>query len=258
MLNSIRQRYHPLWRLRKIGLFRWLQSCFDPDYRFEHDGIKVWGKLLRDFSVISLKTGHEAQTLEVFKDLVKSEGIELFLDIGANIGLYSWSAVALRVNQIYSFEPDINNCRLLLKTIQTNKIEGNCVIPMAMSRRIGMASFFPDNASGATGSLKDHSRNDASLHSAYGMGEAITVPTIFLDAFFDIAQGKRTLIKIDVEGAEIDVVAGGIDFIRRVKPIILMESFDRMAITQLETMGYTSKALGENHNYLLMPSAKKT
>lgn len=90
MLNSIRQRYHPLWRLRKIGLFRWFQSRFDPDYRFEHDGIiehdgiKVWGKLLRDFSVFSLTPAHEAQTLKVFKDLVKSEGIELFFDIGAN------------------------------------------------------------------------------------------------------------------------------------------------------------------------------
>ena len=258
MLNYIRQRYHPLWRLRKMGLFRWFQSHFDFDYSFAHDGITVWGKWMRDFSIICSKDGNEVQSLQAFKDLVIDRRIELFFDIGANIGLYSWSAVAQRVGQVFLFEPDLNNCRLLLKTIRDNAIKGSCVIPMAMSSQIGMASFYPDAASGATGSLKDNSGNGASLHSAYGMGMATMVPTIMLDAFVELAEGKRTFVKIDVEGAEMDVITGGMNFIERVKPIIMMESFDRAAVAKLEALGYSSKALGENHNYLLMPTLQGT
>jgi FkbM family methyltransferase len=253
MLKYLRRHYHPLWRLRQSGFFRWFQARFDPEFRFHYKGIKVWGKLIRNFSTIASPEGQEAESTRIFSEQIQSKNSELFLDIGANIGLYSWIAVSHRVKEIYLFEPDLINVGLLAKTIKGNSLEACCIIPMAMGKQIGMARFFPDSASGATGSLKDYSRNKSSLHHAYGMGDYHSVPTITLDAFIDLARGKRTLIKIDVEGAEMDVLAGGMQFIESIKPHILMESFDREGVSALEAMGYTSQVLDENHNYLLSP-----
>ena len=138
------------------------------------NGLKVYLKLLRDLSLILPHQGKENATKEAFALLLGwGHPVDVFFDVGANIGTYSWLAKDRQVNDIFMFEPDCTNCRLLMRTLRANRLEHVFVVPFAASASAGLAEFYPDRASGATGSLENHRLNPYSLHALYGMGESL-------------------------------------------------------------------------------------
>jgi len=253
MLNQIRRRFHPLWRLRQWAWYRKVQKVVDPDVAIRMNGLKCYLKLLRDLSLILPHQGKESSTKHAFSSLLGGGSVDVFFDVGANIGSYSWLAKEHRVRDIFMFEPDRTNCRLLMRTLRANRLEHVFLVPFAASASAGVATFYPDRASGATGSLENHRLNAHSLHAAYGMGESLAVPTLPLDLFADFCHGKRVLIKIDVEGAEASVFAGAMDLIRQTLPVIIVECFEPSKLDVMQSLGYTIQSLEENGNYLLMP-----
>jgi FkbM family methyltransferase len=140
-----------------------------------------------------------------------------------------------------------------MRTLRANRLGHVFLLPFAASASAGVALFYPDRASGATGSLENDCLNPHSLHAAYGMGESVDVPTLPLDVFTDFCHGKRVLIKIDVEGAEASVLAGAMDLIRQTLPVIIVECFELSKLAAIQPLGYTIQSLKENDNYLLMP-----
>ena len=210
-------------------------------------------KLLRDLSLILPHDGEEAATRHRFDQLLREQKPEVFLDIGANVGIYSWHAKSLAVPVILMFEPDGVNARLLARTVQANRFEGVFLIPCTVSASVGVAEFVVDHASGATGSLVDHSDNEASLRSAYGMKAAVACPTICLDAYTDYCRGKTVVLKIDVEGAEELVFQGVLRFIKEVRPWMIVECFEPRQLDWLAELGYEIETLDEKGNFLLTP-----
>lgn len=211
-------------------------------------------KLLRDLSLILPHDGKEEKTRGRFDQLLRTYTPDVFLDIGANVGIYSWHARSRGVPVIFLFEPDRVNARLLAQTIKANHFSSLFLIPCAVSNQFGIAEFIVDHASGATGSLLDHSDNASSLHSAYGMKATVSVPTICLDAYTEHCRGKKVLVKIDVEGAESQVLEGGERFFAEAKPFIIMECFEPDRLQWFQEAGYRVEPLEENGNYLLMPN----
>ena len=185
--------------------------------------------------------------------MLKSFRVELFFDVGANVGIYSWIAKSEGVKEIFLWEPDLTNQRLLSDTIRRNSTNSCFLFPFAMSSEVGIANFLIDDASGTTGSLVDDTKNSSSLHSSYGLSKYRSVPTLKLDIFCEYALNKRTLLKIDVEGAEQLIFDGGREFLKQIKPIIQIECFERSRLECIEELGYDVKDLSENHNYLLTP-----
>ena len=129
----------------------------------------------------------------------------IVVDIGANIG--SWTHSLLSVvptASVLAVEP----AGQPLETLRTRygndpRVE---IAAVAVSDRSGTAEFF----------LTDHSHN-SSLHTPrdmsadYGLGwgvaDTIAVPTVTLD---ELTEGRAlSLVKIDVQGAEGQVLAGG-------------------------------------------------
>jgi FkbM family methyltransferase len=253
MFNFLRQHFHPLWRLRKSSLFRALQDRLDPDFPCSIEGIRASVKLLRDASVILPHEGREIESMKAFEKTLKERRIELFFDVGAKIGTYSWIAIANGVREVFLFEPDKTNQRLLAKTIRSNSLNQCFLVPFAVSDNVGTARFLVDNASGATGSLENHSDNPSSLHHAYGMGVTVTVPTLHLDIFAEYAKSKSVMVKIDVEGAEVAVFEGARRFFTQVSPFVLVECFERSRLDYFHEIGYSIHPLPENCNYLLSP-----
>ena len=253
MFHQIRNRFHPLWRLRQLAWYRRLQNLVDPDVAIRMNGIKVYLKLLRDLSLILPHQGKECATKEAFSSLLRVYSIDVFFDVGANIGSYSWLAKEHRVSNIFMFEPDRANCRLLMRTLRANRLDHVFLVPFAASASAGVAKFYPDRASGATGSLENQRLNEHSLHAAYVMGESLAVPTLPLDLFADFCHGKQVIIKIDVEGAEASVLDGAMDLIRQALPLIIVECFEPSKLAVMEPLGYTIESLEENNNFLLIP-----
>jgi FkbM family methyltransferase len=180
------------------------------------------------------------------------------LDVGANIGDYSWRIVnASAETAIEMFEPDATNARLLSQTMAKNNLNRITLHPVAVSDRSGSLEFLIDSISGATGSIVDHSANTWSLHSTYGLLASRIVPCIDLDSLAEKLRGQRVLIKIDVEGAEEKVLRGAQGILREVRPVLLVECFDLQKIAWLSELKYLVRDLRENANYLAYPEEMK-
>jgi len=200
----------------------------------------------------------EEHAMAVFAALLREAGINTFLDVGANVGLYSWSALSVNpCLQLFLFEPDTRNIDLLHRTIRANHLDNVSLWDGAVADQAGEMDFLVDEASGATGSLVDHTANEASLHFAYGLGIRSRVKATTLDTVAERVQGN-VLVKIDVEGAERLVLQGGRKFIERHRPLILIECFDAERLGILHHDHYLRTTLDENGNFLLIPEERST
>jgi FkbM family methyltransferase len=253
-LVFIRRKYHPLFHLRRFAIFREFQRLVDPDVRIKApSGGCVFVKLLRDLSLVLSQGDIEKAAHDCFDQLLRHQRPDLFMDVGANVGFYSWQARNQGVPFILMFEPDLVNARLISRTIKANRYANIFLIPCAISESVGVAEFLVDHASGATGSLVDHSANATPLHSAYGMKAVVGCPTINLDAYVDYCRGKRVVLKIDVEGAEESVFVGGRRFFQEVWPWVIVECFQPSRLNWLADLGYRVGSLDDCGNYLLTP-----
>ncbi len=123
---------------------------------------------------------------------------------------------------------------------------------MALGKNVELALFLIDEVSGATGTLKMQI-NLESIQGACNLTAYRKVPVFPLDAFINFAAEKRTLIKIDAEGAEDLILEGGRNFIRAVRPFIFIECFNKHELNKFCELNYDIYDLAENCNYYLQP-----
>jgi FkbM family methyltransferase len=160
----------------------------------------------------------------------------VILDIGANIGLVSCAYASLLKEfspNIYAVEAVERNHFQLKKNIELNGFK--CIKPvhLAFGKESGELVFklpsseFTGNAVGMN-VLSDKDR--AYFNANHTYEEVVTLTTLDL-----WTQEERIphcdYIKIDVEGAEIDVLKGGLNFISRTRPLIQCE-FNRYWVEQ--------------------------
>ena len=127
-------------------------------------------------------------------------------DIGANVGLYSL-LFARRAKTVYAFEPMPRNLAWLYRTVATNRLPNVRIIPAAISCRTEWTAF-QEGANCALGHLATNGQQP--------------VATITLDDFVGKYAVAPDVIKIDVEGAEADVLRGGADCLQARHPQIFL------------------------------------
>jgi FkbM family methyltransferase len=223
--------------------FRRFQSAFD---RTIYSGIpetdiKVAVKLVRDASWLAHPEQIEPEVRHAFRLVLDLLQPAVFWDIGANIGFYSWFVRRNRsVRQVIMFEPDPTNFALIEGTIRKNAISDCRSMNMALADRDGEASFVVDRASGAAGSLEavSHGESDFSLHHAYAMRETITCRTATIDCLIGGGLPPPNLMKIDVEGGEHLVIAGGARCLAQYRPTMIVETANANLVQQLQELGY--------------------
>jgi FkbM family methyltransferase len=152
---------------------------------------------------------------------------DVVYDIGANIGWYSLLA-ARRVGptgRVLAFEPGIANAAVIERNAATNRFANLSVVPAAVSDEDGWATFL-DKGSLMSRLDKDDDEEQANRRAARKQDSRgkTTVPVLALDTW--ITQTKQpppTLVKIDVEGAEIGVLRGMTKTLRSAKPTLIIE-----------------------------------
>jgi FkbM family methyltransferase len=202
--------------------------------------------------------GWEKDDDQVFKALAEAirPGDTVF-DIGANLGLTALIASARTGPQgrVVAFEPSPPNVAILRFHLKKNgaanaRVETSCV--------------------GSTTGTTEFSLIDDGIHSSNSMTfsrkaevpyvesslQQVTVPVTTVDAYCAASGLTPQVIKIDVEGAELEVLLGAVETIRRARPLILMgvhpfwwpDDQDPAAITALlNGLDYTTRTtLGEN------------
>ena len=168
---------------------------------------------------------HEPDTSKALRFFF--ERSEVFLDAGANYGLYSllgalWNP-ALRV---VAFEPLTPIYEGLRRNVALNQLEARIKCEnMALASRSGVSTFYVPDAEGkdleSTGTLSVNSWQ-VRQHA-----RPLQVATIRFDEY-ELSHPMRVdLIKIDVEDFEADVLHGMERVIRRDKPFIVCEILPR-------------------------------
>jgi FkbM family methyltransferase len=126
-------------------------------------------------------------------------GAEVFVDIGANIGFYTCLARSEGKHAI-AVEPQPRNLECLYASLLLNGWTDTEVYPVALGDRCGLVTLY--GASGPSASLLPG-------WAAYSKRFQQTIPLTTLDALLGSRlDGKKLLIKIDVEGAEYGVLKG--------------------------------------------------
>lgn len=148
---------------------------------------------------------------KVFEEIKKIK-FNRFIDIGANVGKYSIILKKAYPDiSILAFEPVLRNRKLFKQNCELNNIDIT-IKDVALSNKVGTQNMFLGN------------EGDEGAHSLVEdrHGGSIEVTTDILDNYSKYFSNK-TLVKIDVEGAEMDVLRGGLSVIKRFTPTILFE-----------------------------------
>jgi FkbM family methyltransferase len=139
---------------------------------------------------------------------------DVFVDVGANVG-YHTARAARAVGpsgRVVAVEANPENARLLVLTVAANGFDHVDVLPLALGDHLGHVNFGVH-----IGSNGGFAPDDV---ASLGSGRATIVPTVTLDS---LGLDRVDVVKIDVEGAESIVIAGGVETIRRCRPAIVTE-----------------------------------
>jgi FkbM family methyltransferase len=139
---------------------------------------------------------YEPITTEAFLGSLR-EGM-VVIDVGAHIGYYTLLAArsAGNAGTVHAVEPCDENCTVLQENIQINGLENVVIHPCAAGRRQESRAFH------LTGSSDSHGFYP---HPCTDTVRTVEVAVTPLD---EIVEGPVDAVKIDVEGAEIDVLQG--------------------------------------------------
>lgn len=168
---------------------------------------------------------YDQQTIELLSGLV-DPGTSV-LDIGANIGFFT---VPLGIfvqgqagsGRIYAFEPVPSNRERLQENVNLNKLGGSVqVVSSALSSQAGTVEI----------TLREDFQNGSRtgnaaivINSEDAQFETTAITTVRLDDYAaSEISGPISVMKIDTEGHEDEVIAGGRETIARNRPAILME-----------------------------------
>lgn len=151
---------------------------------------------------LELRTNKKFERFET--ELVKKEikKGDVVIDIGANIGYYTlvFSQIVGTDGRVYAFEPDPNNFALLKKNIEINNLKNVVLIQKAVSDVSKPLSLY----------LCDYNHAQHRIYPSPRCNEKIMVESTTIDEYFSESEfyNRINFVKIDVEGAEYDVIEG--------------------------------------------------
>lgn len=150
-----------------------------------------------------------------------------FIDVGAHVGNHSLAFSGFTKGWVYSFEGYYPNYKTLLKNIDINNIKN--IIPFFMN----LGNSYELCSMKIVGRFNGRNSINAKV---------VAGKTTFVSKL-DLFNLDCSLIKIDVEGYELNVLRGAIKTIKRNRPVIFVEFIkNTKEITDLmKSLGYKSR-----------------
>ncbi len=139
----------------------------------------------------------------------------IIIDVGARGGFRKqWRAFNDQF-QIIGFEPDLKECTRLNKKYKSSQHK---FYPIALSKTAGKRKFYITNYPASSGFYKPNMEFYKRLPSEKNMSirKIVTIKTITLDSFLKKNKtSKIDFIKLDIEGAELDVLKGAKEILKK-------------------------------------------
>ena len=161
----------------------------------------------------------EPETLQ-WIDQFKSNTV--FLDVGANVGLYSIYAAKTKNTSVYAFEPSFFNLEYLARNIFINGLSEKInIIPLALNNTAGINPFhLTSTAWGGALSTFDQKFDDSGkeMHPEF----VYKTTGIDLDTLSKLLQlEKADYVKIDVDGLEHIILSGAKNTLNNAREILV-------------------------------------
>jgi len=153
---------------------------------------------------------------------------DLFVDVGANVGTYSLLAAATPDLQVIAIEPSTIAYRRLVENIDINALGGRVsVLQAALGAEAGEALI---------------SVGHDAINHVLGLSETEEHEVVPMERLDDlVARSGRdvTLVKVDVEGLEKQVLQGASQLLASTSPVLIVEANDPEALRDLlAPLGY--------------------
>ena len=157
---------------------------------------------------------HEPPLSRIVVDSVRPG--DVFLDVGSHIGYFACLAAA-RGARVFAFEMQTGLVPMIERNAAANGFHNIYVLGCAVSDRVGLVSFQKAGLNPGKKGLAKPPENDGDT-----MVNTVTLDSLFLD------DPKPDFIKIDVEGAELQVLAGARRILERHHPTLFLELHCRL------------------------------
>ena len=153
---------------------------------------------------------------------------DIFIDVGANIGVYSLLASSkVKSGEIYALEPVPKNYSRLEENLKLNNITNAIAYPLAAFSSQGVVTMdLADEDCMASITTKKSTSN-------------VNVQTDTLDNIFASMLNRMKLIKLDAEGAELDILRGATNLITSpTPPVWLLDYYTKDVSQYLSSYGF--------------------
>jgi FkbM family methyltransferase len=180
----------------------------------------------------------------------------VFIDVGANVGFFSVLAQSKigSEGEVHAFETDPRSIHCLWLTRSTNRLSNMTIYPVALGEVSGTVGLSVTPDPGHT----SITQREASL---------LPYPVLPLDTWVGVFNPKaQYLVKVDVEGAELQVLKGARQFLERFQPTVICEAVEshlmRFNVQQrdllqfMESIGYNCNKITGTHdiNFVFNPT----
>lgn len=137
------------------------------------------------------------------------------IDAGSFVGDSAIAFSDYTNSKIYSFEPCANNYKLLLETISLNKLEAK-IIPVnaGLGESKGAITVYPTEFCNSAISVDEESKKSAHQIEVTSVDEFVREQKIDLG-----------VLKLDVEGYELESIKGALNTIKESKPVLLISVY---------------------------------
>ncbi|MGV8996749.1 MAG: FkbM family methyltransferase [Parvibaculaceae bacterium] len=197
---------------------------------------------LIDYHMLS-RGAFEPGLARVMQDWADQTPKSIFLDVGANVGVHTL-AIASRIAEIVAVEPFPPVADRLEATLKTNHIKNVTVARFALSHESGTVSFLaPDSGNLGVGRVVAGDTTPGMLQVTQTTGDELLRQN-------DLPLG---LVKIDVEGFELNVLRGLQERLRRDRPLLVVEVLTEDAAHR-ESLKHL---LPENYSFYMLESARR-
>lgn len=185
----------------------------------------------------------EKSEMAAFALLIRS-GDTVF-DVGGHIGytaLYFNELVG--AGRVHVFEPGPNNLPYLRRNIAP--CPGITLAEVGVGDVVGRLPMFIEDLTGQNNSLHQDfeglKNNRAAAHDGGMTVQEVMISVTTLDAYVDMTGVAPDFIKVDVEGFELQVLAGARQTLAEHRPILMVEiqSDHRAVFARLSALGYVA------------------
>lgn len=169
-------------------------------------------------------TGHDIEVKQTYSELLSNDiRPDLFFDIGANYGTHSILFQSADI-PVIAFEPNPTCFEFCAQVCKLNDFTTLRWEPTVIGSHIGEADLIYPERDTWLGSV---SPDVTKLTSSPDETIRHRVRQWRLDDYYREAAGKKLLVKIDVEGSELEVLRGASRILKDIRPNLIFESNDQ-------------------------------